>query len=259
LVFSKKRNFTKGLFASSTKAIPTVGALPNHIAVIMDGNGRWARKRFLPRVSGHKKGVEVVRDLVKTCAQLNIKFLTLFAFSSENWRRPEEEVSFLMSLFMEVLKREVKKLHENNIRLILIGDRSEFNTELVKQIELSEKLTEKNTGLTLTIAANYGGRWDLLQAFNQMVQAGNNPQNYNEEDLMPYLSMHYAPEPDLFIRTGGEKRISNFLLWQLAYTELYFTDTLWPDFDKSCFDEAVRSYQQRERRFGQTSEQIAKA
>ena len=259
MVFSKKRNFTKGLFASSTKAIPTVGALPNHIAVIMDGNGRWARKRFLPRVSGHKKGVEVVRDLVKTCAQLDIKFLTLFAFSSENWRRPEEEVSFLMSLFMEVLKREVKKLHENNIRLILIGDRSEFNTELVKQIELSEKLTEKNTGLTLTIAANYGGRWDLLQAFNQMVQAGNNPQNYNEEDLMPYLSMHYAPEPDLFIRTGGEKRISNFLLWQLAYTELYFTDTLWPDFDKSCFDEAVRSYQQRERRFGQTSEQIAKA
>lgn len=259
MVFSKKRNFTKRLFASSTKAIPTVGALPNHIAVIMDGNGRWARKRFLPRVSGHKKGVEVVRDLVKTCAQLDIKYLTLFAFSSENWRRPEEEVSFLMSLFMEVLKREVEKLHENNIRLILIGDRSEFNAELVKQIEISEKLTEKNTGLTLTIAANYGGRWDLLQAVNRMVQAGNNTQNYNEEDLMPYLSMYYAPEPDLFIRTGGEKRISNFLLWQLAYTELYFTDTLWPDFDKKCFDEAIESYQLRERRFGQTSEQIAKA
>jgi undecaprenyl diphosphate synthase len=259
LVFSKKRNFTKRIFASSTKAIPAVGVLPNHIAVIMDGNGRWARKRFLPRVAGHKKGVEVVRDLVKTCAQLDIKFLTLFAFSSENWRRPEEEVSFLMTLFMEVLKREVEKLHENNIRLILIGDRSEFNTELVKQIELSEELTKKNTGLTLTIAANYGGRWDLLQAVNRMVQANDNPQNYNEEDLMPYLSMHYAPEPDLFIRTGGEKRISNFLLWQLAYTELYFTDTLWPDFDRSCFDEAIKSYQQRERRFGQTSEQIAKA
>lgn len=259
MVFSKKRNFTKRLFASSTKAIPTVDVLPNHIAVIMDGNGRWARKRFLPRVAGHKKGVEVVRDLVKTCAQLDIKFLTLFAFSSENWRRPEEEVSFLMSLFMEVLKREVEKLHENNIRLILIGDRSEFSVELVKKIELSEKLTAKNTGLTLTIAANYGGRWDLLQAVNRMVQANDSPQNYNEEDLMPYLSMHYAPEPDLFIRTGGEKRISNFLLWQLAYTELYFTDTLWPDFDKSCFDEAIKSYQQRERRFGQTSEQIAKA
>lgn len=259
MVFSKKRNFTKRLFASSTKAIPAVDALPNHIAVIMDGNGRWARKRFLPRVSGHKKGVEVVRDLVKYCAQLDIKFLTLFAFSSENWRRPEEEVSFLMSLFMEVLKREVDKLHENNIRLILIGDRSEFNAELVKKIEISEKLTEKNTGLTLTIAANYGGRWDILQAVNQMVHSSDKPRNYNEEDLMPYLSMHYAPEPDLFIRTGGEKRISNFLLWQLAYTELYFTDTLWPDFDKSCFDEAINSYQQRERRFGQTSEQIAKA
>ena len=260
MVFSKKRNFTKRLFASSTKAIPVVDSLPKHIAVIMDGNGRWARKRFLPRVAGHKKGVEVVRDLVKTCAQLDIKYLTLFAFSSENWRRPEEEVSFLMSLFMEVLKREVEKLHENNIRLILIGDRSEFNADLVKQIEISEKLTEKNTGLTLTIAANYGGRWDLLQAVNQMVRTSDIPQkNYNEEDLMPYLSMNYAPEPDLFIRTGGEKRISNFLLWQLAYTELYFTDILWPDFDKSCFDEAIKSYQQRERRFGQTSEQIAKA
>lgn len=229
-----------------------------HIAVIMDGNGRWARKRFLPRVSGHKKGVEVVRDLVKRCAQLNIKFLTLFAFSSENWRRPEEEVSFLMGLFMEVLKREVAKLHENNIRLILIGDRSEFNADLVKQIELSEKLTENNTGLTLTIAANYGGRWDLLQAVNEMVHSSGKSQDFKEEDLMPYLSMNYAPEPDLFIRTGGEKRISNFLLWQLAYTELYFTDTLWPDFDNNCFDEALKSYQERERRFGQTSEQIAK-
>lgn len=257
---STKRLFAKGFFSSSTKTIPDVNQLPNHIAIIMDGNGRWARKRFLPRITGHKRGVEVVRDVVKKCAQLDIKFLTLFAFSSENWRRPEEEVTFLMGLFMEALKREVVKLHENNIRLILIGDRSRFSAELVQQIEVSEALTQDNTGLTLTIAANYGGRWDLLQAMNKMVEA--NPQStkaFEEDDLTPFLTMHYAPEPDLFIRTGGEKRISNFLLWQLAYTEFYFTDTLWPDFDEISFDQAIISYQQRERRFGRTSEQINNA
>lgn len=260
MAISPKRIFSKSFFSSSTKTIPVVGELPNHIAVIMDGNGRWARKRRLPRVAGHKRGVEVVRDLVKQCAQLDIKYLTLFAFSSENWRRPEEEVSFLMGLFMEVLKREVVKLNENNIRLVLIGDRSGFNPELVKQIEASEKLTERNTGLILTIAANYGGRWDILQATNQMIQANlDKTTPYSEADLTPFLSMHYASEPDLFIRTGGEKRISNFLLWQLAYTELYFTDILWPDFDKECFDSAIQSYQQRERRFGRTSEQVASA
>jgi undecaprenyl diphosphate synthase len=258
LAISQKSIFPKSLFSSSTKTIPSTGDLPNHIAVIMDGNGRWARKRFLPRVAGHKRGVEVVRDLVKCCAQLDIKYLTLFAFSSENWRRPEEEVSFLMGLFMEVLKREVAKLHENGIRLILIGDRNGFSAELVKQIEASEKLTENNTGLTLTIAANYGGRWDVLQATNKMIKANPNKNDaFNEDDLTPFLSMHYASEPDLFIRTGGEKRISNFLLWQLAYTELYFTDTLWPDFNRECFDAAIQSYQQRERRFGRTSEQVA--
>lgn len=260
MAISPKRIFSKSFFSSSTKTIPVVGELPNHIAVIMDGNGRWARKRRLPRIAGHKRGVEVVRDLVKQCAQLNIKYLTLFAFSSENWRRPEEEVTFLMGLFMEVLKREVVKLNENNIRLVLIGDRSGFNPELVKQIEASERLTENNTGLVLTIAANYGGRWDMLQATNQMIQANlNRTTVFSETDLAPFLSMHYASEPDLFIRTGGEKRISNFLLWQLAYTELYFTDTLWPDFDKECFDTAIQSYQQRERRFGRTSEQVASA
>ena len=258
MAISTKRLFSKSFFSSSTKTIPTVGELPNHIAVIMDGNGRWARKRFLPRVAGHKRGVEVVRDLVKHCAQQDIKYLTLFAFSSENWRRPEDEVSFLMGLFMEVLKREVAKLNENNIRLILIGDRNGFSADLVKQIESSEKLTANNTGLTLTIAANYGGRWDVLQATNQMIKAApDKAADFNEDDLTPFLSMHYASEPDLFIRTGGEKRISNFLLWQLAYTELYFTDTLWPDFDKECFDTAIQSYQQRERRFGRTSEQVA--
>ena len=246
-----------GFFSSSTQTIPTSGEIPKHIAVIMDGNGRWARKRFLPRVAGHKRGVETVRDLVKQSALLGVDYLTIFAFSSENWRRPDEEVSFLMGLFMEALKREVSKLHENNIRLILIGDRTRFSKSLIDQIESSEQLTANNTGLTLTVAANYGGRWDILQAANAMQKA--EPQKvgqYTESDLNPYLAMHYAPEPDLFIRTGGEKRISNFLLWQLAYTEFYFTDTLWPDFNVDAFKLAIVSYQDRERRFGRTSEQL---
>lgn len=255
-LFPKSLFTSSARFSSSTQSIPVAGEIPNHIAVIMDGNGRWARKRFLPRVAGHKRGVETVRDLVKYCAELNVKYLTLFAFSSENWRRPEDEVSFLMGLFMEALKREVTKLHENNIRLVLIGDRSRFHKDLVAQIETSEKITAENTGLTLTIAANYGGRWDVLQATNQMFKKLGTQAKYTEDDLSPFLAMNYAPEPDLFIRTGGEKRISNFLLWQLAYAELYFTDTLWPDFDKVAFDAAVVSYQQRERRFGRTSEQL---
>lgn len=246
-----------GFFTSSTQKVPLTTDIPHHVAVIMDGNGRWARKRFLPRVAGHKRGVETVRSLVKKCAELDVKFLTIFAFSSENWRRPDEEVTFLMGLFMEALKREVVKLHENNIRLILIGDRSKFNKALVNQIEASEQLTSKNTGLTLTVAANYGGRWDVMQAMNQMqLAAPAKAGKFKEKDLNKYLSMHYAPEPDLFIRTGGETRISNFLLWQLAYTELYFTDVLWPDFNDQAFEEALASYQQRERRFGRTSEQV---
>lgn len=223
----------------------------------MDGNGRWAKKRFLPRIAGHKRGVEVVRDMVKQCAPLGVEYLTLFAFSSENWRRPADEVSFLMSLFMEALGREVSKLHQNNIRLVMIGDRSRFDPALQAQIADAERLTRDNSGLTLTIAANYGGRWDLLQAMNRMQQA--QPEltgGFTEQDLAPYLSMHYAPEPDLFIRTGGEQRISNFLLWQLAYSEFYFTDKLWPDFDATALKSAIQSYQQRERRFGRTSEQL---
>ncbi len=247
-----------GFFNSATQSIPTITEIPKHIAVIMDGNGRWARKRFLPRVAGHKRGVETVRDLVKYCVNLKVEYLTLFAFSSENWRRPSEEVSFLMGLFMDALKREVAKLHQNNIKLIMIGDRTRFDSALIAQIEESVQLTANNTGLTLTIAANYGGRWDILQAVNKMQLAYPHlAGHYQESQLTPYLSMHYAPEPDLFIRTGGEKRISNFLLWQLAYTELYFTDTLWPDFNEASFNLAVESYQKRERRFGRTSEQLA--
>lgn len=248
-----------GIFSSSTNTIPEVAEVPRHIAVIMDGNGRWAKKRFLPRVAGHKVGVETVRNMVKQCVNLGVDYLTLFAFSSENWRRPEEEVTFLMGLFMEALKKEVAKLHKNNVRLIIIGNRAQFGTALCAEIEAAEHLTQNNTGLTLTIAANYGGRWDILQAVNAMQKA--NPSKsgeFAEEDLTPYLAMHYAPEPDLFIRTGGEKRISNFLLWQLAYSELYFTDVLWPDFDDQVFQLAIQSYQQRERRFGRTSEQLTK-
>ena len=245
-------------FSSATKSIPIGNDMPQHIAVIMDGNGRWAKKRFLPRVAGHKRGIGVVLELVKACVDHNIGYLTLFAFSSENWRRPADEVSFLMNLFIQGLKREVAKLHENNIKLVLIGDRSRFNAELVTQIEISERLTANNTGLTLSIAANYGGRWDILQAVNKMhIASPELAGRFDEDHLAPYLAMHYAPEPDLFIRTGGEKRISNFMLWQLAYAELYFTDTLWPDFDETAFNLALASYQNRERRFGRTSEQLS--
>ena len=247
-----------GIFSSSTSSIPETLEIPRHIAVIMDGNGRWAKKRFLPRVGGHKVGVETVRSMVKHCVEIGVEYLTLFAFSSENWRRPPEEVSFLMGLFMEALKKEVIKLNNNNLRFVMIGDRSRFNEALCTEIATAEQLTAKNTGLTLTVAANYGGRWDVLQAVNAMQKTNPNlVGNYTEVHLSPYLSMHYAPEPDLFIRTGGEKRISNFLLWQLAYTELYFTDTLWPDFDNKAFKLAIKSYQQRERRFGRTSEQLS--
>ncbi len=246
-----------GLFSSSTRQVPPTYALPQHVAVIMDGNGRWAKKRFLPRVAGHKRGLEAVRQLVKACVRLDIKYLTLFAFSSENWRRPPEEVTFLMGLFMEALDREVKKLHEANVILKLIGDRSLFNEALQQKMREAEQATAGNTGLTLTIAVNYGGRWDILNAVNSLLKEKGNMDNISEADLTPHLSMSNAPEPDLFIRTGGEMRISNFLLWQLAYAELYFTPTLWPDFDDVAFEAALNSYRQRERRFGRTSEQLS--
>jgi undecaprenyl diphosphate synthase len=198
-----------------------------------------------------------VREVVKACREMGVEYLTLFAFSSENWRRPEEEVSFLMQLFMKMLEREVSKLHDNNIRLKIIGDISRFDAKLVSYIEQAEQLTANNTSLTLTIAANYGGRWDIMQAVHALSQAHPTKTSaFAEEELTPYLSMFYAPEPDLFIRTGGEQRISNFLLWQLAYTELYFTDILWPAFGRPELEVAIQSYQKRERRFGRTSEQL---
>ena len=223
----------------------------------MDGNGRWAKQRFLPRVAGHQRGVEAVREVVKTCGELGVECLTLFAFSSENWRRPAEEVSFLMQLFLKMLEREIGKLHENNIRLKIIGDRSPFESKLIQLIGEAELLTANNTGLTLTVAANYGGRWDIMQAMQTMLREYPEAvRGFNEAALEPYLAMSYAPEPDLFIRTGGEQRISNFLLWQLAYTELYFTDTLWPAFDSAALKAAISYFQNRERRFGRTSEQL---
>lgn len=245
------------MFSSTTTAVPEIRAVPRHVAIIMDGNGRWARKRFLPRVAGHRRGLEAVRATVRACAETGVEYLTLFAFSSENWRRPKDEVSFLMELFVVALQQEVVRLHSNNIRLKVIGDRSPLEPKLVELISEGEKTTEANTGLTLTIAANYGGRWDILQAVNQMVI--DHPEKrgtYSEEDLVPYFALSYAPEPDLFIRTGGEKRISNFMLWQLAYTEFYFTDELWPDFDSDSLARALASYRARERRFGRTSEQV---
>ncbi|HUW26113.1 MAG TPA: isoprenyl transferase [Gallionella sp.] len=247
------------LSKSSTRAIPDVSNIPRHIAIIMDGNGRWAKQRFLPRVAGHQRGVEALRGVVKTCRELGVEYLTVFAFSSENWRRPAEEVSFLMTLFLKMLEREVISLHENNIRLRIIGDRSRFSDQLRQTMHQAEQLTAGNNALTLTIAANYGGRWDVMHAVQAML--GEHPQlaqSFTEEDLSPYLSMNGAPEPDLFIRTGGEQRISNFMLWQLAYTELYFTDILWPAFGRQELETAIASYRKRERRFGRTSEQLEK-
>ncbi len=247
------------LFPSATQSIPPVSAVPKHIAIIMDGNGRWAKKRFLPRVAGHKRGVESVRQAVSACTALGVDYLTLFAFSSENWRRPQEEVSFLMELFFKVLEREVERLHDNNIRLKIIGATHRFSPSLLERVCRAQEKTAANTGLTLTVAADYGGRWDMLNAMQSLARACGDMaalHTATEADLARHLSMHYAPEPDLFIRTGGEKRISNFLLWQLAYTELHFTETLWPDFDRPALEAAIASYCQRERRFGRTSAQL---
>jgi undecaprenyl diphosphate synthase len=238
--------------ASSTQEVPAQGETPRHVAIIMDGNGRWARARMLPRIAGHRRGVEAVRATVENCADRGVEFLTVFAFSSENWRRPQEEVALLMQLFQVALTSEVERMHKNGVRLKVVGATERFGAKIERLIGEAERLTADNHRLTLTIAANYGGRWDLLQAINKVKE-----RPIDEASLAQHLAMSYAPEPDLFIRTGGEQRISNFLLWQLAYSELYFTETLWPDFDAAALDQAIASYRQRERRFGRTSEQVA--
>ncbi|MGZ4959048.1 MAG: isoprenyl transferase [Methylomonas sp.] len=236
------------------------GGNPRHIAIIMDGNGRWAQKRLMPRIMGHHAGVKAVRKIVEYCAKENIEVLSLFAFSSENWRRPKEEVSLLMELFMATLQSEVDKLDRNNIRLKIIGDKAAFPDKLQEKILSAEAQTETNSGLTLVIAANYGGRWDISQAVRKIVdgikQGEIQEQEISEKLIGQHLVTADLPEPDLFIRTGGEERISNFLLWQLAYAELYFTDELWPDFDQKLLEKAIRSFKGRQRRFGHTGEQV---
>jgi len=235
-------------------------SIPRHVAIIMDGNGRWAKKRFLPRHAGHRAGVSSVRKTVEGCITHGVEVLTLFAFSSENWRRPAQEVSLLMELFIASLERETRKLHENAVRLRVIGDRSAFAPLLQEKIAQAEAMTAGNQKLNLVIAANYGGRWDITEATRQLaaeVESGRlNSADITPEHLEARLSLADLPEPDLFIRTGGEQRISNFLLWQLAYTELHFTPLLWPEFDETAFEAALASFASRQRRFGQTGEQI---
>ena len=242
---------------TSTHSSDEATGIPRHIAIIMDGNGRWARQRFLPRFAGHLKGVEAVRSIIEACLYQGIEYLTLFAFSSENWRRPATEISLLMKLFATALKREVTNMDEQGIRLKVVGDLGRFAPSLQEIIAESENKTAANSRLTLTVCANYGGRWDMLQACSRMIKLHPGMETFTEEQLAPHLIMAYAPEPDLFIRTGGEQRISNFLLWQLAYTELYFTPTYWPDFDAQALQSALDSFRQRERRFGRTSDQIS--
>jgi undecaprenyl diphosphate synthase len=247
---------------NTNNGLPTFGdtGLPRHVAIIMDGNGRWAERRGKPRVAGHRAGVEIVREVVKTCGELGIEALTLFAFSSENWRRPEKEVGLLMELFLIALEREVKKLHRNKVQLRVIGDVSAFSNKIQQRIQEAELLTRENDGLVLNIAANYGGKWDITQAVQTLAQQAREgeiqPQDIRPEDIASKLSLHDLPEPDLFIRTGGEQRISNFLIWQLAYTELYFTPILWPDFARDEFIKALQSFSNRQRRFGRTGHQV---
>ncbi len=245
--------------ASSTQSIPASDAMPRHVAIVMDGNGRWAKRQHLPRIAGHRRGVEAVRATVSACAERGIQYLTVFAFSSENWRRPPDEVALLMQLFQAALSNEVEKLHRSGVRLRVVGDTRRFAAKIRRLIEQAESLTAGNQRLTLSIAANYGGRWDILQALDRLLKEKSSGGEVTEQSLAAYLAMSFAPEPDLFIRTGGEQRISNFLLWQLAYTELYFTDTLWPEFGAEALDAAIISYRARERRFGRTSDQVEAA
>lgn len=243
-----------------SKSATTLTRIPKHVAIIMDGNGRWAQERGLPRFSGHKAGVETVRTIVEQCVRLNIRVLTLFAFSSENWRRPAKEVGLLMDLFMLALNKEVKRLKRNNVRLRIIGDHRRFAPKLQAKIVEAEQLTAQCEGLTLQIAANYGGRWDLAQAAKNIaleVAGGRlDPAGIDEETVSSHLCTAGLPDPDLFIRTGGEQRLSNFLLWQSAYAELYLTKVLWPDFTAEVFHQALTDYSRRQRRFGRTNEQL---
>ncbi|MGB5226241.1 MAG: isoprenyl transferase [Arenicellales bacterium] len=252
---------------AKNKSLPseknTGSTIPRHVAVIMDGNGRWAKRRGQSRVMGHKKGAEAVRRIIRNCGDQGVEYLTLFAFSSENWKRPDREVKLLMELFISVLEKDIDVLVENGVRLRIIGDLERFGKRIGRLIKKAEMRTATNNRMHLMIAANYGGRWDITQACQRLVEKSRsgelNPDEINEELISRHLVTDETPDPDLFIRTGGEKRISNFLIWQLAYAELYFTDVLWPDFSKENFIDALQWFASRERRFGKTSEQISKA
>lgn len=238
------------------------GGIPRHVAVIMDGNNRWAKKRFMPGVAGHKAGVDAVRAVVETSVEQGIEVLTLFAFSSENWRRPEIEVNALMQLFIVALEREVKKLHKNNIRLIVMGDKTAFQQKIQNLIAEAEQLTADNDRMTLVIAANYGGQWDIANAAKLIaldVEAGKlKAEDINEQLFHKYTWLNQFPAPDLMIRTGGEERISNFMLWQTAYSEFYFSEALWPDFKQQEYKKALAAFANRIRRFGRTDDQLTK-
>lgn len=252
------------MFDSRTTTSPDSGTStngsPRHVAIIMDGNGRWAKQKGKLRTFGHKAGTDAVRASVRYCLKNNIQALTLFAFSSENWQRPKDEVSALMELFVWALSSEAKKLHKNNVKLRVIGDLSRFEKKLLNKIQEAQALTQNNTALTLNIAANYGGKWDIANACKSIVAdivAGKiSPEQLDEEMLGQYIQLNDLPDVDLLIRTGGEQRISNFLIWQVAYSELYFSDVLWPDFDEDAFSQAVVDFNNRQRRFGKTSEQV---
>jgi undecaprenyl diphosphate synthase len=230
-----------------------VSTIPHHIAVVMDGNGRWATKRFLPRVAGHKKGVDALRSCVRLCGERGVKVLTVFAFSSENWHRPQEEVSGLMELLAVALSREVPHLKAEGVRIVFVGDRSRLSDKVRTGLAQAEAATAANTRLVFNICFNYGGRWDIAQAAARLAAEGT---PITEKSLSGAMALSHVPDPDLLIRTGGEQRLSNFLLWQAAYTELYFSDKLWPDFNAVALDAAIADYAQRERRFGKTSQQV---
>ena len=225
-------------------------SVPRHVAVVMDGNGRWAKKRYLPRFFGHKAGVDTLVKLINTCADRGIEFLTVFAFSSENWKRPEDEVSGLMGLVLVAVTKYLAKMAKDGVKIVIVGDRDAVSERLRAAWAEAESATQHNTRITLSVAFNYGGRWDVVQACRKAVVSGLAAEQITEQALSGFMAMRHAPDPDLFIRTGGEVRISNFLLWQVAYSELVFTDCLWPDFDAAALDAALADYAGRERRFG---------
>lgn len=254
---SKKKNVSDELLQEELKKS---GVIPSHIAIIMDGNGRWAKKRGLPRVAGHKRGVDTVREIVEACAQVGVKFLTLYTFSTENWKRPKDEVSTLMRLLLKSLKDRVEELNKNDIRLTTIGDITKLPTEVQKQLKLDIEKTKNNKKMVLNLALSYSGRWELLQAMKSISRLAADgkikPEELTEETISDYLTTNKMPDPELLIRTSGEFRVSNFLLWQIAYSEFVITDVFWPDFSRNHLYDAIRQFQKRERRFGKVSEQI---